>query len=66
MLMPETDLKKYTKPSRFAEERVPSIEEVKQAIEQPAEANPLVLAYIRNRPELVENIRTIGPAPDQP
>lgn len=64
--MPETDLKKYLKPSRFAEERVPTLEEVQRAIERPAEASPSVLAYIRNRPELVEVILEIGPARDQP
>jgi hypothetical protein len=55
----ENDLERYRKRSRFVEERLPTMEEVDRAIEQPAEADPLVVTYLQTHPELVEKIRSL-------
>jgi len=40
-------------------DRLPTIEEVDRAVEQPMEADPCVVAYLDARPELVELVRRL-------
>jgi len=54
-----SELDKYLKRGRFADDRRPSLEELDRAIENPDEADPSVVAFLRARPELVDLIRRV-------
>jgi hypothetical protein len=57
--MAENDLDEFLKKDALPGGRLPTLEEVDRAIEQPDEANPETVAYIKARPELVRLLKRI-------
>jgi hypothetical protein len=55
--MQDDPLKKYQTTSGQGKRRLPTIEDLDKAVEQPGEADPETLEYIKYRESLVEDLR---------